>query len=148
MIVKMTPENVLSLVPGYLNRCDPAWFPFKVLPDKLACKLASFIEADLGVGWFSLDDAGDPDGMFFGIIMESIFSDDVTAQELFWQVLPGSRKRGVGMKLFRSFVNEAKQRGCTEILSGFQVTSQNRFLSRLYRGMGYKLVALGFKKVI
>lgn len=148
MIVAMTPENVLTLVPEYLGRCDPAGFPFKVIPDRLACKLASFIEAGLGIGWLSIDDGGLPDGMFFGIIMESIFSDDMTAQELFWQVLPGSRKRGVGMKLFRAFVNEAKQRGCTEILSGYQLTSQNRFLARLYRGLGYKLVALGFKKVI
>ena len=147
MIVKMTSENVLTLVAEYLHRCPPDSFPHPV-NDSVLPKLAHFIAAGLGYGWLALDPDGHPEGVFFGIIMEDLFTDDLVAQELFWHTLLAGRRRGTGMKLFRAFLEEAKRRKCRDVLVGYQMTDQNQFLEKIYHRMGFKLIAKGYKKAI
>jgi len=143
----MTSASVLTLVADYLHRCPPDSFPHPV-NDSVLPKLAGFIDAGLGCGWLALDPEGLPEGVFFGIIMEDLFTDDLVAQELFWHTLPAGRKRGIGMALFRAFLAEAKRRKCRDVLVGYQMTDQNQFLEKIYHRMGFKLIAKGYKKAI
>jgi GNAT superfamily N-acetyltransferase len=148
VIVKMTSENVLTLGLGYFHRCPKDSFQHPVNGEILAPKLAGFIDAGVGFGWLALDPEGRPEGVFFGLIIEDLFTSDLVAQELFWHTLPVGRKRGIGMALFRAFLEEAKRRKCRDVLVGYQMTEQNGFLHEIYRRMGFKLIAAGYKKAI
>lgn len=143
----MTSENVLTFGEFYLRRCPPDAFPHPVAASVLE-KLAGFIDAGLGHGWWAIDSWGRPEGVFFGIFMPDLFSDEWCAQELFWHTLPCARKGGAGMKLFRAFLAEAKRQGCKDVLVGYQMTDQNQFLEKIYHRMGFKLIAKGYKKAI
>jgi len=147
MVVEIRAEEVFTVVAGYLHRCPPESFPHPV-NDSVLPKLASFIEAGMGHCWVAVGRDGLPDGVFFALFVEDLFTDDLVAQELFWHTLPGRRKGGAGMRLLRTFLAEAKRRKCRDVLVGYQMTDQNQFLEEIYRRMGFKLIAKGYKKVI
>jgi len=74
-----------------------------------------------------------------------MFSGVLTAAETFWYVLPEFRKTGAGITLLDRFEQEAKHRGCQEILM-VHFAHMGAGLQRLYESRGYSLLEQTFRK--
>jgi len=84
--------------------------------------------------WFVADDGG-----LKGILLEG-YNSDTQAEVYSFFVAVGSQNQGVGTKLFQHFENQARQKGCTEIVVD---TTEGTNAEKFYKKMGFETVSKG-----
>jgi GNAT superfamily N-acetyltransferase len=76
------------------------------------------------------------------------FWDKLSANEIFWYVLPEHRKGSTPIRMLRVAEAEAKRRGCSVVVAGHKVFWNAEKMERLYRVVGYQPHDLMYVKEI
>jgi len=92
------------------------------------------------------DGAGRIVGALIGVLEQHIFSDQLTASVMHYDVLPESRMGGHGVRLLKAFEQWAANRKVVEISFGINSGEELERLSRFAQRMGYRKVGENFLK--
>jgi GNAT superfamily N-acetyltransferase len=89
-------------------------------------------------------DSGKVAGLLGFFVFPHYFTQELTATEIMWYVLPEERKEGGGIKLLWEAEKQAKEMGATRM--GF--TAANSDVAKLYERFGYREVETTFMKML
>ena len=101
------------------------------------------LTADVGVIFVASDDV-QPIGAIGGIVHKDPTTGRMTASEMFWFVQPESR--GIGVTLYRSFEEWARQRHCVDIRMVHLSDSMPVKIKAFYEAIGYREVETHYVK--
>lgn len=90
------------------------------------------------------DSAGRVVGGLLAVLEQHIFSDQLTASVMHYDVLPESRMGGYGVRLLRAFEQWCKNRKVTEINLGINSLAEMDAVGGFVRKMGYTKVGENF----
>lgn len=143
-IVPLDADELRVILPGARLFFAEGALPGRLNEEHFMASFASFIKADLGVVLAAFG----PDQSFWGAIAGVAFPDvatgDLTANELFWFVLPEHRKCGI--KLLAAFEEEMRRRGCIRIHMVHLYNQSGEKLDRFYERKGYRPLEIAFTK--
>ena len=114
----------------------------KDTPEQSAKLALSVIQAQGGRVLLYETDSGKVAGLLGFFIFPHYFTQEPTATEIMWYVLPEDRNDGAGLKLLWEAEKQAKAMGATRM--GF--TAPNADVVKLYERFGYKQVEVSFMK--
>jgi GNAT superfamily N-acetyltransferase len=100
-------------------------------------KLKEFVSAGIGIVLCAHEGLDNMRGALAGILYNDVFADVLTAAELFWYVLPGSRP-GTGTRLLQAFEEWANHRGAERVSMAYMVHNQPERLRAFYVKHGYQ----------
>ena len=85
-------------------------------------------------------------GALIGVLEQHIFSDQLTASVMHYDVLPEARMGGYGVRLLKAFEQWAANRNVVEITLGINSGAELEALARFAGRMGYRKVGENFVK--
>ena len=144
MIRAATVEDIPRLVElGSRSLQDgPYAEMLKDTPEQSAKLALSVIQSTGGKILVYQTDGGKVAGLLGFLIFPHYFTQEPTATEIVWYVLPEERNGGAGLKLLWEAEKQAKAMGATRM--GF--TAPNADAEKLYERFGYKKVETTFMK--
>lgn len=78
----------------------------------------------------------------------NMFSGLLTAHEMYWYVVPGDRKRGVGQALLDFAIRASERRGAVSLHMGVQENAAPEMTARIFRKNGFtEMEHIWFKRL-
>lgn len=103
---------------------------------KIEQTLVGLIQADTG---FILVDEQDGEiaGSIAGVVMEMGYCDGAFATDLCFYVKPEHKKKGIGIELFKAFVQQCRIRGANEIRTGATTGENGDIIEKFCQECGF-----------
>ena len=98
------------------------------------------------VFFVAADSAGQVVGGLIGVLEQHLFSDQLTASVMHYDVLPEARMGGHGVRLLKAFEQWCSNRKVVEIMFGINSGEDLDKLAGFARRMGYRQVGENFVK--
>ena len=119
---------------------------FEYNEKRVAQALSAAIEKGTGryVCFVAEDSAQRLVGVLLAVLEQHIFSDQLTASVMHYDVLPESRMGGYGVRLLRAFEQWSKNRKVVEISLGINSLTEMDVVGGFVRKMGYLKVGENF----
>lgn len=106
----------------------------------------ALVEADAGVAYGVVNDAGEIGGFLLGTHAVSPLTGRKTGYEFLWMIPLHEKVPNAGIKLLREFEKDAKDAGCLDSVIGAYAVCEPDKLRRFYRLNGYRELAENFSK--
>lgn len=130
-----------------------SWEKFDLHPYKYELNLPHLVSTwnQLSVPGFTVvwaaKDGKEVVGLLGALFFPDLFTGKLTAFEQFWVVKKSHRGR-TSLRLWKAFEAEARRRGCEQISAGTNVGPSPEGMARMYRKMGFVLLAHEYRKLI
>jgi GNAT superfamily N-acetyltransferase len=139
-------ERVIKAIHQVLEQCRQEWtFYAPARPEFLAQRWLAVCRGGAGVTYVDYSGAR-ARGLLLGLFVPCMITGVEQALEYFWLEVPGYRRYACAMDLLAAFEQDAKARGCKQIIVGSSQFVRPEAMRRLYRRLGYVPHAEAFRK--
>lgn len=135
-VEKLTVERLEEVAPKIGDLLETGLYSLskylgKFNPDICLRNWKTLVERGLGVVFI----VGDVDGFLAAVKTPDINTGELKAVELGWYVKPS--KRGIGLKLLRTYIEWAKESGCKAVGVTHMQDVMPQVVKRIYERMGF-----------
>lgn len=142
-VTRLTPETLRGYVESVVVHNPPPLCQVNVESVTSAWKnmMPSGIGAAYGV---TVNDF--PAGFLLGLFITDLITGLPQAVEYLWMVSPKHRNGGTALRLLKTFENDAREKGCRNIVCGCNQVFEPDKMRRFYGHIGYKPFSQAFIK--
>ncbi|MBI5790272.1 MAG: hypothetical protein HZA63_02230 [Rhodocyclales bacterium] len=123
---------------------------FEFNPDRVAGNLAALIQDTRGMYCFFVaeDSTGLPVGGLVGCVERHVFSDQLVATLIHYDVLPEKRMGGAALRLMIAFRKWAENRGVFELNAGISSGVELKKMDRFLRKLGFRFIGGNYSLIL
>lgn len=135
-VVKVDRHDAMKLLAGARMFSYEAKLPGRFNADNFISTIVSLFDSG-NLFCFAISEGGEFNGAIGGIVHPDLTSGDKVAMEVFWFMKPEVRSGRDALRLFDSYEQEAKARGCRRVMMVTICGLNDDRISELYKRRGY-----------